>query len=218
MATVFLDLDGTLIDPRPGIIGSVVHALTALGIAPPPAEDLEWVIGPPLIDSFARLGAPDPAAALDIYRARYTDGAMFDLRIYDGIPQALQALRRGGHRLVLATAKPHVFATRITARLGLDRHLAAQFGPELDGTRNDKAALLAHALPLVGADAAASVMVGDRHHDREAAQANAMAFVGVSWGYGSPGELFGAAAICDAPSDLPDVITAVASGFPHADS
>ena len=47
---------------------------------------------------------------------------------------------------MLATAKPHVFATQITARLGLDGHLLAQFGPELDGTRNDKAELLAHAM------------------------------------------------------------------------
>lgn len=37
MATVFLDLDGTLTDPKPGITHSVAHAL----------ESLDRVIGPP---------------------------------------------------------------------------------------------------------------------------------------------------------------------------
>ena len=73
MKTVFLDLDGTLTDAGPGIIRSVIHALEELGHEAPPAEALRWVVGPALVDSFARLGVADPERALQLYRTRYTE-------------------------------------------------------------------------------------------------------------------------------------------------
>lgn len=206
MKTVFLDLDGTLTDAGPGIIRSVIHALDALGVAAPAEETLGWVVGPALVDSFARLGVSDPQEALRLYRARYTDVGLFENRVYPGIPGALDTLG-AKYRLCLATAKPHAYATRITEHFGLNRHLFAEFGPELDGTRNDKGELLAHALETLDLDPGACVMVGDRHHDSDAAKAVGMASIAVTWGYGSPEEHAGADRICEAPDALPDVIT-----------
>lgn len=197
---VFLDLDGTLTDPKPGILGSVAHALETLG--QPVPDHLDWVIGPPLIDSFARLGVPDPEEALRHYREVFSAGKLLENAVYPGIPDALEAIRAAGARLYLATAKPHVYATRITAHFGLDAFLAAQFGPELDGTRNDKADLLAWALDRTGEDPARSVMVGDRIHDFTAAQANGMRCVAVTWGYGTETEHAEADRICAVPADL----------------
>ena len=37
---VFLDLDGTLVDPAPGIIGSIRHALAEVGAEVPEADTL----------------------------------------------------------------------------------------------------------------------------------------------------------------------------------
>ena len=205
MATVFLDLDGTLTDSRPGIVASVLHALDTLGIDTPDRDGLDWLIGPPLIDSFARLGVPDPAEALGLYRDRYAQTGLFENRVYDGIPVALSALG-GRYRLCLATAKPHVYATRITAHFGLDRHLAAEFGPELDGTRGDKGDLLAYALETLGISSDTCVMIGDRHHDIDAARAVGMASIGVTWGFAAPGELDGADARIDRPEALLDAV------------
>jgi len=70
-----------------------------------------------------------------------------------------------GYRLYLATAKPHDYALDITAHFGLSQRMAAEFGPELDGTRNWKGDLLRHALEVTGERPEASTMVGDRHHD-----------------------------------------------------
>jgi len=56
---VLFDLDGTLTDPKPGITGSVQEALRLLGYPVPPADDLVWMIGPPLRASFARLLGSD---------------------------------------------------------------------------------------------------------------------------------------------------------------
>jgi phosphoglycolate phosphatase len=45
-------------------------------------------------------------------------------------------------------------------------------------------------------------MIGDRHHDIDAARAVGMASIGVGWGYGTPGELDAASAFCDSPASL----------------
>jgi phosphoglycolate phosphatase len=209
MAHVFLDLDGTLIDPKPGITASAQHALRSVGMVAPEADALTWMIGPALIDSFARLGAPDPQRALAHYRERYGRVGLYEAELYEGTLEMLGAMRAAGHQLVLMTAKPHVFARQVTAHFGIADLLAHQFGPELDGTRNDKGELLRFALDQIGVQAEASVMIGDRHHDIDAAQANGMASVAVTWGYGAPGEWAGATQICRDRRDLPGAIEAI---------
>ena len=208
---VFLDLDGTLTDPRPGITRSIVHALVAMGHDAPDPDSLTWAIGPALIDSFVRLGVAEPEVALGHYRARYTEVGLFENRVYSGIPEALAQLRDDGFRLFIATAKPHTYARRITAHFGLAPYFEAEFGPELDGTRNDKAELLAHARDVLGLGTAHAVMVGDRMHDHRAAHATGMAALAVRWGYGDDSEHGEADAICDTPQGLAEAVRRLAA-------
>ena len=157
MNTVFLDLDGTLTDPAEGIFSALNYALTQLGHAPLDPATMGWVIGPALLDTFARLGVADPQLAVDHYRVQYTDTGLFQNTPYPGIFNALEGLRAQGQQLVLMTAKPHIYAKRITAHFGITPYLQAEYGPELDGTRNDKSELLAHALDQLQADPAQSL-------------------------------------------------------------
>lgn len=206
---VFLDLDGTLTDPAPGLTASINHALVAMGHAPMKPPDMGWMIGPPLLDTFARLGVDDPARALEHYRDRYATTGLFENHVYDGVPAMLEALAGAGYRLCLMTAKPHVYATRITAHFGLDRHLEAQYGPELDGTRNDKAELLAHALAELSLDPGRAVMVGDRIHDTTAGRKNGVATVAVGWGFGQGDEHRAADRVIGAPGELLQAVGAL---------
>lgn len=206
MSTIFLDLDGTLTDPKPGITRSFIYALEKLGLPAPAPDDLEWVIGPALLDSFAKLKVDDPQNAVDLYREHYTRGGLFENKVYGGIPDLLSGLQKAGYAMCLATAKPHAYARRITAHFGLADYLTHEFGPELDGTRNDKGDLLAHALSVTGYAAQTSIMVGDRHHDIDAARAVGMKAIGVTWGYGAIDELSGADVICHTPNELANAI------------
>ena len=203
---VFLDLDGTLTDPKPGITGSFAYAMKSLALTPPPLDELTWVIGPALIDSFRKIGVPDPERALELYRENYTSGALFENSVYSGIPEALGKMKSDGFELHIATAKPHAYARKITSHFDLSKFFANEFGPELDGTRNNKGQLLAYALDLTGIDAANSVMVGDRIHDIDAARYVGMASIGVTWGYGTTAETEQAEYLCHNPSDLPATV------------
>jgi phosphoglycolate phosphatase len=206
--TVLLDLDGTLIDPAPGIMRCCRHALEALGCPVGPEEDLRWVIGPPLRASFARLlgGRGDPEEAVRAYRAQYGESGLYDAAVYRGVLEALAALRARGHTLVLCTSKARPFAERIVEHFGLSPYLAGVFGAELDGRLDDKGDLIAHLLEAEGLAPKAACMVGDREHDMRAAARHGMTGIGVLWGYGDAAELTsaGATALIASPEELPD--------------
>ncbi|MEM8840449.1 MAG: HAD hydrolase-like protein [Pseudomonadota bacterium] len=205
---VFLDLDGTLTDNRLGIVRSVRHALSEMGAETPPEEALLSWIGPPLQTSFLEHFRDQVRAdhAVTLYRARYREIGLFENAVYPGVPRMMDTLRAAGHRLWLATSKPHVFARRIVAHFDLAPRLDGVFGAELDGTRGDKTDLLTHAKGQTGAET--GVMVGDRRYDMVGAHNTGLTAIGALWGYGSRGELRDAGADCLAASasDLPDII------------
>jgi phosphoglycolate phosphatase len=201
--TVLLDLDGTLTDPREGIVRSLVHAFGALGAPAPPETRLVRCIGPPLQDTFAEL-LPDPtpvrvAAAIAHYRERFEDVGWRENRVYPDVPDFLASLRARGVRALVATSKAHVFAARIAQHFGFAAALDAIYGAELDGTRARKPELLAHVLAQERLAPARTIMLGDRRHDVEGARANGLASLGVTYGYGDRAELeqAGATWICD---------------------
>ncbi|MBN2906989.1 MAG: HAD hydrolase-like protein [Rhodobacteraceae bacterium] len=203
---LLFDLDGTLVDPARGIIGSCQSALAALGRPVPPHDDLKWIIGPPLRHSFATLlGGTDQAeAAVTLYRKFYADGGIFQAEPYGGIFAALSDLRQDGYRLVVCTAKPRPFARQVIAHFGFADYFDGLYGAELDGRFDDKGALIAHLFAKEGFNATQGCMIGDRDNDTRAAGRNQMASIGVLWGYGDARELRagGATALCSHPHDL----------------
>jgi phosphoglycolate phosphatase len=207
---LFFDLDGTLTDPMQGITRSIQHALQALGRPVPPAEDLTWCIGPPLLASFETILGDARAAkeALALYRVRFADVGLYENALYDGVAEILGRLRSDGCRLFVATSKPTLYAERIVAHFALDRHVERVFGSEVDGTRSDKTELLRHALSSVACAPRDAVMIGDRSHDMIGAGNNGMSAVGVLYGYGSRDELnaSGAGSIAPTVSDIPGAI------------
>ncbi|MGE0665002.1 MAG: HAD hydrolase-like protein [Sphingomonadales bacterium] len=205
---LFIDLDGTLTDPKPGITGSVRYALAMLGMASD--MELDWIIGPPMQESLRQLTGSDrlAAAALGHYRERFGTVGLFENAVYPGIPEALMALRISGRRMFLATSKPRVYAERILDHFNMAGYFDRLFGSELDGTNVHKTDLLRHALAETGADPAGSLMIGDREHDAIGARANGITPVGVLWGYGSREELevAGVTRLLERPADLGNVL------------
>jgi phosphoglycolate phosphatase len=193
VADILFDLDGTLTDSWPGITRCIAHALRGMGAAAPAEDALRGCVGPPLAETFARLlDAPDEtdiAEALRLYRERFVATGMFENAVFPGVREGLDRLRRGGHRLWVATSKPRVYARRIVEHFELVPFFAGVYGPELDLTNHDKRDLLRVLLAAEGLDPRRTVMVGDRMHDVEGARANGVSAVGVAWGYGSAEEL-----------------------------
>ncbi len=204
--SAFFDLDGTLTDPKPGITRCIQYALERLGFPVPAEDDLVWCIGPPLHASMKKFVGTDELAhrAVELYRERFRDVGLYENEVYAGIEETLAKVAAGGRRLFVATSKPKVYADRIVEHFGLGRHFEHIFGSELDGTRTDKADLLAYALTEANVDPARAIMIGDRSHDVVGARKNGMKAIGVLYGYGSLAELMDAGAhhLCAAHPDV----------------
>jgi phosphoglycolate phosphatase len=212
---VFLDLDGTLTDPKPGITECIRYALAKLGRTPPAADDLVWCIGPPLPGSLGRLLDTDDQAliarALALYRERFGTVGLYENALYPDVPDALAALRAAGLALYVVTSKPHVYAEPIVAHFGIAHLFERVYGSELDLTRVDKGELIAHALAQEGLEPARVVMVGDREHDMVGARRCGVRAIGVTYGYGSEADLraHGAALIAHAPGAIPRLVASL---------
>jgi len=210
---LLFDLDGTLTDSKPGITASILFAMREMGRPLAADEDLNWCVGPPLAQSFARLLGPQGRVeeAVAHYRQRFGSQGMFENKVYPGIEAALERLS-GSARLYVATSKLAVYAVEIVRHYGLARYFQAVHGSEMDGRNSDKAELIRGILAQHSLDPAATLMIGDREHDIIGARKNGLRSIGVLWGYGSREELVaaGAEALVDDPGSLVGYISGLA--------
>jgi len=202
---VYFDLDGVLVDSRPGIIECVNATLAAFGFAQCRPERIEQIIGPPLREGFAELlaevggSAGDIPACVAAYRKRYatvaTDGGTILQR---GIAEMLDRISSRAV-LAVATSKPHRFAEPILVSLGIRQAFRVVVGPTPETDGETKTQTLARAIAEIHGlgfvhGASPSFMIGDRHYDMRAAVACATVPIGCGWGYGSEAELLAAGA------------------------
>ncbi|MBD8505565.1 HAD-IA family hydrolase [Hoyosella sp. G463] len=209
---VLVDLDGTMTDSAPGVIASFRHAVEAVGFEVPAAFPVLDVVGPPMIDTLASLGVEGAIAerALAAYFERYGTLGWQESTVYDGIPEALAALRGAGARLAVATSKAETNSLKMLRHHGLEQFFEVIGTASDDGTRRRKADVIAHALRELGipVERAARdvVMVGDRIHDVEGASAHGISTISVTWGYGSDTEHAGARWVASSPERLIDLL------------
>ncbi|HUQ77873.1 MAG TPA: HAD family hydrolase [Patescibacteria group bacterium] len=180
------DLDGTLIDTRPGM-------LTALGAA------LSEVMGD---DTGARLanlslpleamvGSAAPAATAEerqlmtsAFRRHYDAGHWKAAQVYPGAETCLSEFRAAGLRTFVVTNK----RTRAAERLLEQFHLAGYFervlGQPEAGTPTPKSDLAGQCLADAGLNPGMAVVVGDSDHDAAMAASWGMTFLALTSGAG----------------------------------
>lgn len=186
---VFFDLDGTIADSAPGILGSMQYALDKFGLHPT-REQLRRYLGPPLQQMFADFLPPEQVAeGVRIYREYYGGGGLFDARIYDGIPEAFRRLSGAGVAVCLATAKPRDTALRVLDHFDLTRWFVLVGGTDEEAGVADKTAVIRKNMRDGGFAPQDCLMVGDRRDDLLGAEAAGVDGLGVLYGYGSREEL-----------------------------
>lgn len=207
---VLFDLDGTITDSAPGIIGSLAEMFQTLGLAVPSEKELMKYVGPPLLDGFRELAGMTEEEALraaDIYREIAVDNAsdLADNSVFPGMPETLEALHDAGVPTAVATSKPEWRARNILDHFGLAELFTQIVGASRDEKLSAKADVVAEALRRLrsaGTDLRRAVMVGDRSFDVAGAAANDLPSILVGWGYGLPAEAVGTIARVETPAEL----------------
>ena len=206
----FFDLDGTLADTEPDIKKAWRDTLRDLSL---PADHFEerFVTGPS-IDEVTKLLYPDrytpelSAAIRAGFGAHYDHDGFPNTREYPGVLDAVRRVKAGGAAAYIATNKRLAGATPMARKFGWDSVFDGLYTGDMH--RDDpigklrKPELLALVMRDLGAAPKDCVMVGDTVNDFEAAKANGVRSIGVSWGYGKPDELAKADSVATTPEDL----------------
>jgi phosphoglycolate phosphatase len=192
--TVLFDLDGTLIDTKPGVFKSLKTTLAALDIALPPDETLVLFLGPPLRECFSKVIGLSPALtdkAIEIFRLDLTEsGNAFDCNVFEGIPALLEKLKAAGIKLGVATSKVNYLAEMVLTRKGINHYFSAICGAPSDNSKATKTDSILSALDNIdGACPETSVLIGDRIFDAQGAAQSGISSIGVFYGYGSAEEI-----------------------------
>lgn len=192
-SVIAFDLDGTLTDPKEGLLEGFIYAFGKLGIDAGPRETLTRFIGPPLFEEWQReFGfTPDEAErAILLFREYYNVFGWWNNRVYDGIEELLAQLKKRGKRLVVATSKPEDTARKVLSLFGIDKYFDYIGGADGHKARDKKHEVLEYSLGALGAiDLNECILVGDRVYDAVGAREVGIDSLGILWGHGSEEEI-----------------------------
>ncbi|MCD2256163.1 HAD hydrolase-like protein [Lactobacillus sp. CC-MHH1034] len=208
--TVFFDLDGTLTDSKKGILNGLKYSFKAMNVPTPDDKTLQLFIGPPLnqtVQKYSEIQDPDQVQAfMAHFHDYYGETGWQENAVFPGIMPMLADLKAAGYDLAIATAKPEMFAKKISTRFGFDQYMTGLFAATDDEmTRTQKDEILAYGLARMPEKQLANiVMVGDRANDIAGGLVNRVHAVGVLYGFGAKAELVqaGAEVLADSVTDL----------------
>jgi phosphoglycolate phosphatase len=190
-ATIAFDLDGTLVDTAPDLIGTLNAILHDEGLPALPLDQARPFIGHGarwLIErGFEAAGQHlEPARSqrlFDRFIPRYRDRIAQESRPFPGCEAALDALIGAGARLAVCTNKPTALSVALVEAVGLSRRFAAVVGPDSAPAAKPDPRHLQAAVAAAGGTIGRAVLVGDSATDAGAARAAGAGLVLVSFGY-----------------------------------
>jgi phosphoglycolate phosphatase len=209
LPALIFDLDGTLTDSKPGILGCLQKVLDdrRMGDQGP----LDRFIGPPVeewvTDLLPNGSAEDHAALARDYRACYDREGWCNNSVFPGVREMLVKLRAQGFPLYVCTSKQQHFAVRILDAFELSALFTAIYGDKAEYASHSKVDLLANILRDHSLGPNTAWMIGDRSFDIDAAHANQIRCLAAGWGYGSPEECAQADVLAPTPADVAALVS-----------
>jgi phosphoglycolate phosphatase len=217
LALIF-DLDGTLVDTAPDLLGATNAVLEAAGRPAMDTASLRHMVGfgakSLIAQAMAATGAPAAedemdrlvGIFIDHYRAHIADFS----RPFPGVEETLKHLKADGARLGILTNKPAELTTPLLERLGMLDYFTAVYGAGRKSyTKPDPRIFHDVAADLLaGEDASGpAVMIGDSITDLSTARAAGAPCILMSYGYTPvPARELGADMVLDDFSRLPEAL------------
>ena len=217
-ATIAFDLDGTLVDTAPDLIGSLNVVLGERRLPALPTEAARILVGRgarALIErGFQVAGEPLDdveiprlvARFIEVYRSRIAS----ESRPFNGVEVALDALSERGAILSVCTNKPTALSILLLESLGMAKRFAAIIGADASPAPKPDPRHLLFAIEQAGGDPSRALMVGDSAADANAAKAAHIPVILVPFGYTDiPATELGADRMIDHFSELPALAEAL---------
>lgn len=214
-ATIVFDLDGTLVDTHPDLIGTLSWLLEEEGLDAIDLEAAKKLIGhgmKPMVEKALKLkGRGGTQDEIEAVYARYV--AVYETRLtresrpFPGMLDALDRLADAGMILAVCTNKIERLAKKLLDELDMTRRFAFIAGADTYALRKPDPRHILLTVRDAGGDPARAIMVGDSDTDIRAAQGAGVPVVAYSGGYTAvPLESLGPDVIIDHYDSLPATV------------
>jgi len=189
--TLVFDLDGTLVDTAPDLIGALNYVLHREGLPPVPFDKARNMIGAgarKLIERGFELDGRDTSLD-DLNRltkdfvAYYGEHIADESRPFEGLETALDELEAEGFRFAVCTNKLEWLSKLLLDKLDLSKRFAAICGADTFGVAKPDPVILQQTLARAGSQLSGAIMVGDAGPDVGVARRAGIPVIGVEFGY-----------------------------------
>lgn len=216
---VVFDLDGTLVDTAPDLIGSLNVLLGEKDLPLCAVDAVHHLVGRgsrAMIErGFAEAGralSEEEAPALVArFIAIYLDRIAQDSRPFPGCLAALDVLSGAGARLAVCTNKRTDLSIALLKALGIDNRFVAIIGADSAPAAKPDPRHILHTIEASGGGR--GLMVGDSNNDIDAAKAARLPSIAVTFGYTEiPAAELGADLVIDHYEALPEAVSRLLAG------
>mgnify|MGYP002384133301 FL=1 len=185
------DLDGTLVDSAPDLVGALNFVLDREGLPPVPVASARKLIGAGAraliergLEQEGRSKTPDEISALtDDFIAFYAEHIADETRPFDGVLDALDELSGQGFNFAVCTNKLEWLSKRLLDRLGMSERFAAICGADTFGVQKPDPVILRETIRSAGGVLSSAIMIGDSGPDIGVARRAGVPVIGVDFGY-----------------------------------
>ena len=210
---LIFDLDGTLVDTAPDLLGATNAVLAAAGRPAMDTTSLRHMVGFGAKSLIAQAMTATGAAATDgemdhlmeVFIAHYRDHIADFSRPFPGVEETLRRLKADGARLGILTNKPAELTGPLLEKLGLAEYFTAVYGAGRKSYTKPDPRIFHDVVMDCGGGPA--VMIGDSITDLSTARAAGAPCILMSYGYTPvPAHELGGDLVLDSFAELPDAL------------
>jgi len=210
---VFFDLDGTLVDTAPDMVGALQELQRSHGRSP-----VTYDVGRANVSNGAmgllRIGFPDldeveREKLVCDYIALYAPRVSLQTIVFPELETLLQRLDSESRPWGVVTNKPEHLTTPLMIALGLERRSVATVSGDTLAERKPAPEPLLHACKIAGVNPRRAMYVGDAARDIEAGRAAGMTTIAATYGYITDDDdplCWGADHIASSTADLTQIV------------
>lgn len=186
---VLFDLDGTLLDTAPDLVGALNHIRGLERLPPVAVSDYQQYVSRGALglirEGLPAAGPEQEAEWKAQFLAHYAQHLYEGTRLYDGVAGVLEQLEARAIPWGLVTNKPEYLTLPIIRKLGWQQRAAfVVCGDTLKVSKPDPAPVLL-ACELAGVTPDEAIMIGDDPRDLDAGEAAGAVAALAAYGYGA---------------------------------
>lgn len=209
------DLDGTLSDSIMSIKYCADRALSTCGFGPFKKEDYFYFVGdgaPVLIERCLKASGDEKLEHYDTvwaaYKELFAEHCMYEVKPYDGIVEALNALKNKGVKLAVLSNKPHAETINVVESLFGKGFFDVIHGHKPDVPKKPSPEGVYSILKQLSLNAEDALYIGDTNTDMDTGKSAGAFTIGVLWGFRKRDELEAhhADAIIENPTNILDYV------------